>query len=143
VSRPRRRCRRSWETSLLWRVNYSSRRENDLWQSFVISGGDTETLAKFYAQESTTRRLRVIRQSVSSRNIRRSRHALMLANARGHRDAHALLDWLKNSPEDLARDDAPEITFSDTEVPSCPPRDGFVLTVSGPHGPPSHLGGPS
>jgi hypothetical protein len=143
MSHPR-RCRRSWETSLLMRVNHSSRREDVLWQTFVTSRGDTETLAKFYAQQVKTQHLRVLRQSVSWRTIRRSRHSLMLANARGHEDALTLLDWTVNSPSDLARDDAPEVTLSEweTEAPPSQPLDGFALTVSGPHGPPSHLGGP-
>jgi hypothetical protein len=143
VSHPR-RCRRSWETSLLWRVNSSSRREDVLWQSFVTSRGDTETLAMFYAQERQTRRLRVLRQSASWRTIRRSRHALMLANARGHEDALALLNWTVNTPTDLAQDVAPEMTLTEWETDSPPSRtlDEFILTLSGPHAPPSLTGGP-
>lgn len=144
MSHPR-RCRRSWETSLLWRVNASRRREDALEQEFVTSRGDTETLAKLYAQQTTTQRLRVFRQSASWRAIRRSRHALMLANARGHDDALTLLDWTVNTPSDLAQDVTPDVALIEweTEAPPSQPLDGFALTVSGPHGPPNLVGGSS
>jgi hypothetical protein len=137
-----RRCRRSFELSLLVRVNASSRREDVLYSEFLTSRGDSEVLAMFYAQRRRTELLRAQRARVSARAIARCRHALMLANARGG-DA-TTLDNARTSISVDSHEMTLEVALTEWEpdTPSPRPPDEFVLTESGPHAPPTLTGGP-
>jgi len=137
-----RRCRRSFELSLLVRVNASSRREDVLYSEFLASRGDSEVLAMFYAQRRRTELLRAQRARVSARAIARCRHALMLANARGG-DA-TTLDNARTSLSVDSHEMTLEVALTEWEpdTPSPRPPDEFVLTESGPHAPPTLTGGP-
>ena len=136
-----RRCRRSFELSLLVRVNASSRREDVLESEFMASQ-DLDVLAMFYAQRRRTELLRAQRARVSARAIARCRHALMLANARGG-DA-TTLDNARTSLSVDSHEMTLEVALTEWEpdTPSPRPPDEFVLTESGPHAPPTLTGGP-
>ena len=137
-----RRCRRSFELSLLVRVNASSRREDALRLEFFASRGDSEVLSKWNAEQRRTELLRAQRARVSARAIARCRHALMLANARGG-DA-TTLDNARTSLSVDSHEMTLEVALTEWEpdAPSPRPPDEFVLTESGPHAPPTLTGGP-
>ena len=142
MNKPRRR--RSFEVACLFKVRDAQRAHDLAWQTFTGAADRTrmtEYLNDWQTAENKVARCRSMRNAASRVAIRRSRHGLMLAAARHGVDAHALLDWAVNSPDELANDTSPldEIVSgltdsSDLETQAS--RSLQIVNDSGPNAPP-------
>lgn len=142
MTKPR---RRSLEIACLFKVRDAQRLSDHSWQTFTGAADRTrmtEYLNEWQTAENKVARCRSMRNTASRVAIRRSRHGLMLAAARHGVDAHALLDWAVNSPDELANDTSPldkiisGLTDSlDLETQAS--RSLQIVNDSGPNAPPN------
>jgi hypothetical protein len=143
MTKPRRR--RSFEVACLFKVRDAQRSHDLAWQTFTGAADRTrmtEYLNDVYTAENKVARCRSMRNAASRVAIRRSRHGLMLAAARHGVDAHALLDWAVNSPDELANDTSPldEIISGLTDSSDFETQVSRSLQIvndSGPNAPPT------
>jgi hypothetical protein len=144
MNKPRRR--RSLEVTCLFKVRDAQRAHDLSWQTFTGAADRTrmtEYLNDWQTAENKLARCRLMRNAASRVAIRRSRHGLMLAAARHGVDAHALLDWAVNSPDELANDTSPldEIVSGLTDSSNLETQASRSLQIvndSGPNAPPEH-----
>lgn len=141
MTKPR---RRSLEITCLFKVRDAQRLSDHSWQTFTGAEDRTrmtEYLKDWQTAENKVARCRSMRNAASRVAIRRSRHGLMLAAARHGVDAHALLDWAVNSPDELAND----LTSVDKIVSGLTDSSDFetqasrslqIVNDSGPNAPP-------